>query len=524
MEKGTEQSFEELVKAGTLLSSELNFKARISILVEQSLDITRATGACLYLRSIPDDASSDFRLSYRRGRISAPLRLLANAEWVEFIAESEEAVVILSRKPSPFVGILLEKKMESGIAFPLNTNRGLIGILVLNDRQPNFFTRDKFNFLESFSKMAAGMLQNARLHEELKEYLAKIEAMERYQENIFSSMTNLLVTTDKQGRIKYFNEAAKDSLDLSDGQLGMDFRDVWKKTVDKKIIQAFDEVGAGGNELLGIEGIYKREKGEIDFSVNATPLMVAGGRKDGMTLVFTDQTKEKELQGEVVHVVEERRVIKDMFSRYLSNDIMQTLMDSPEMIKPGGEKKDATVLFADIRGYTTFSEGRDPSQIIKILNEYFSEAVDIVIKSGGYIDKFIGDAIMAAWGVPLTTDEDETFNAVYAALKIQKLIGSSDRTFFKGSASGLRVGIGMHTGPLVAGNLGSAQRMDYTVIGDTVNVAARLEGVAGPGEVIITQNTRDHLGDRFVLESRDPVTVKGKSQPIPIFAVIDLAG
>ena len=191
----------------------------------------------------------------------------------------------------------------------------------------------------------------------------------------------------------------------------------------------------------------------------------------------------------------------------------------PVYIKPGGDKKLATIFFADIRGYTSFSEGRDPEYIIQILNEYFNEAVEVVLKHKGYIDKFIGDCIMAAWGVPLQSEEEDALSAVSCALEIQDRVNATDRSFFKGDAAGLKVGIGVHTGPLVAGNLGGQQRMNYTVIGDTVNIAARLEGIAGPGEVIVTRKTRDYLGDRFDLQRKRSVQVKGKTEAIPIFKV-----
>jgi adenylate cyclase len=212
-----------------------------------------------------------------------------------------------------------------------------------------------------------------------------------------------------------------------------------------------------------------------------------------------------------------------MFSRYLSTEIVQRLVAAPDLVKLGGDKKLATVFFADIRGYTAFSEGKDPEFLIKILNEYFSEAVEVVVKHRGYIDKFIGDCIMAAWGVPLQTEEQDALSAVMCAMEIQQLASSTKRRFFKGEASGLKIGIGIHTGPLVAGNLGSARRMNYTVIGDTVNVASRMEGVAGPGEIIVTQETRNFLGDHFVLEKKKPVTVKGKSKPISIYSVLKRA-
>ena len=130
---------------------------------------------------------------------------------------------------------------------------------------------------------------------------------------------------------------------------------------------------------------------------------------------------------------------------------------------------------------------------------------------------------MAAWGVPLQTEREDAIAAVSCALEIQKRVSSPERKFFTGQASRLKVGIGVHTGPLVAGNLGGVKRMNYTVIGDTVNVAARLEGVAGAGEIIITQSTRDYLGEIFKLKKKRAVKVKGKTDAIRIYSVTDKA-
>jgi class 3 adenylate cyclase len=131
---------------------------------------------------------------------------------------------------------------------------------------------------------------------------------------------------------------------------------------------------------------------------------------------------------------------------------------------------------------------------------------------------------MAAWGVPLKTEEDDAQLAVACALEIQQMVKSSKRSFFKGKASDLKIGIGIHTGPLVAGNLGSARRVDYTIIGDTVNIASRLEGIAGPEEIIITEDTRSLLTRNFKVEERPPVIVKGKEKPIKIFRVLRKTG
>ena len=185
----------------------------------------------------------------------------------------------------------------------------------------------------------------------------------------------------------------------------------------------------------------------MDFSLNVSPLSGKRGGDEGLTLLFTDQTSERELKSRVEIAVEERRMIKDMFARYMSQEVVQNLIETPELVKPGGAKRQATVFFADIRGYTSFSEGKGPQYIIKILNEYFSAAVEIVIKHRGYIDKFIGDCIMAAWGVPLQSEEEDAFHAVSCALEIQQLVASKKRKFFSGDAElsngGILHGIGM---------------------------------------------------------------------------------
>jgi len=517
---GGSLTLEELVRAGSLLSRDMEFTAMASVLVEQSLDITRSDLACLYIRASLENKNSPLRLIYRRGRYEAAERLAASSELVAFVEESGEAVLLTERQISPFAELLLESRMESGIALPLATPKQNLGLLILNSRKKNHYARERFLFLDSFCKLAGGMLHNARLFEDLREYLARIQALERYQESIFSSMTNLLVTTDQEGRIRYFNSAAARGLGLVEAHLGSPADALFGKSLSRKIVGEIHSATREKREVLGLKGIYRSPAGDMDFNLNISPLLTKRGRIEGATLLFTDQTRERELAGRMKQVVEERRLIKDMFSRYLSNEIVRTLVDSPELVKPGGDKKEATIFFADIRGYTSFSEGRDPAYIIEVLNEYFSEAVEVVIRHRGYIDKFIGDAIMAAWGVPLQTVTEDAVQAVSCALEIQDLVRSRRRSFFKGEASKLKIGIGMHTGPIVAGNLGSSRRMNYTVIGDTVNVAARLEGVAGPDEVIITRSTRDYLGERFRLEERKPVRVKGKSKPLHIFRVL----
>lgn len=514
---------DNIVKASTLLTTDMNFKHLVSVVVEQSLDITRSSMCAFFIYNNENDKNEPLTLIYKRGYWESKKEFSRSQPLIEFIEESRESVIVLKRsKSNPFPDIFLNNEMKSGIALPIYTQTAHIGILILNSKNKNYYNRSRFQFLDSFSKMSSGLLHNALLYSQMKESYKKIQHMERYQEGIFSSMTNLLITIDSIGNFQYANTQARNRFNLGDNYIGIHYKDFFKKSLSKTIINSINKTNTRGDELLGLEGIYKGElDNDMDFKLNISPLVGVRGKKLGSILIFTDESKEQELKKQMTVITEERRQIKDMFGRYLSKDLVNSLINKPDLVKPGGDQKQATVLFADIRGYTSFSEGKDPAYIIEILNEYFNEAVEKVISSKGYIDKFIGDCIMAAWGVPMMSEDEDAINAVTCALEIQKLIDSKERHFFKGRAENLKVGIGMHTGYLVAGNLGSSRRMDYTIIGDTVNVAARLEGVAEAGEVIITQSTKERLRGKFILEERTPVLVKGKTKPIAIYNVID---
>ena len=208
--------------------------------------------------------------------------------------------------------------MKSGMALPLSTPDSMSGILILNSLKPLHYNNRWFHFLDSYTKLGGGILQNSRMVQQIKDYLKEIEELELYQKNIFTSMTNMLVTTDIKGAIEYFNSQAAEKLDLSEDDIGRKFDQVFKDSIDKKIIDTVRSSMTDPGKQLEVEGIFKGKK-EIDFLLTVSPLKGAYGKRLGLTLLFTDQTMEKELEKTVNHVVEERRVIKDMFSRYLSD-------------------------------------------------------------------------------------------------------------------------------------------------------------------------------------------------------------
>jgi adenylate cyclase len=214
----------------------------------------------------------------------------------------------------------------------------------------------------------------------------------------------------------------------------------------------------------------------------------------------------------------EKRKMKRLFGQYVSKDVYEQLVANPELARLGGQRRQMTVLFSDIRGFTTVSEKGQPEEIVAMLNEYFTRMVDIVFAHKGTLDKFVGDMVMALFGAPLD-DPDHAEHAVDAALEMIRELNRLNAKWTAEGRPALDIGIGISTGPMIAGNIGSEAIMSYTVIGDAVNLGARLESLNKEygTRIIISEATRDVLPDRYLLRPLGDVVVKGKTKHVAIF-------
>jgi adenylate cyclase len=221
---------------------------------------------------------------------------------------------------------------------------------------------------------------------------------------------------------------------------------------------------------------------------------------------------------------EEKKKLRKYFSLYVAKEVVDELLAHPEKLKLGGETKNLTILFSDIRGFTSVSEKMDAQSLVGLLNKYLTALAQIVLENRGVVDKFIGDAIMAFWGAPLPL-ENHAKLAVRAALLMSHRLRECNEEWKKLNYPEIKIGIGLNTGDVVVGNIGSSDRFDYTVIGDNVNLASRLEGLTkfyGAG-IIISEMTAAEVKDEFVLRQIDCVAVKGKMQGVKIYEVLGFA-
>ncbi|HET9991430.1 MAG TPA: adenylate/guanylate cyclase domain-containing protein [Kofleriaceae bacterium] len=221
----------------------------------------------------------------------------------------------------------------------------------------------------------------------------------------------------------------------------------------------------------------------------------------------------------------EKAHLRAMFSRYVSRSVVDRILADPARAKLGGERKELTVLFSDIRGFSKFSETMKPEDLASFLNEYLTPMTELVLESGGTLDKYIGDAVMAVWSAPVDVP-DHAARACRVALRMQEALAMLNTKWKRENKPAIAIGIGLNTGVMAVGNMGTAQRFDYTVLGDQVNLGARLESLTKEYgvDILVGEATVKAAGDQFVFREIDLVRVKGRTSAAPVFELVGRSG
>ena len=384
----------------------------------------------------------------------------------------------------------------------INKDGKCIGVTQVLNRRGGPFTDEDETRLKAFTAQVSIALENAKLFED-------VQNMQSYNESMLESMSNGVITMDEERKIVTCNKA---------GLL------IMKKNPDEVIGVLADEFLVDENLWL-MERVHKVDQtqepeiivdGELNFgdeklSVNANvlPLINTEGKKLGAMIMVEDISSEKRM--------------KSTMSRYMDPALAEQMMeggDSDDFL--GGKSTEATILFSDIRSFTTLTESLGAQGTVKMLNEYFTIMVDIITREGGMLDKFIGDAIMAAFGIPVTHDDDPD-RAVRATIAMITELWDYNKVREGRGELPIDHGIGLNTGMIVSGNIGSPKRMDYTMIGDGVNLAARLESACKQysARILISEFTRAKLKGTYRMRDIDLVVVKGKTEPVGVVEVLD---
>ena len=393
---------------------------------------------------------------------------------------------------------------------PLHYEEKLIGFLMLGPRRSgDLYTSDDLDFLAAVAAQSTLALENARLFTNVRHTLEQTMEMKNLMSDIFASISSGVITTDLDRKVTLFNRAAEQILGLEAWQvmgrrlsrvvpgLGIDLDDVTASTLQD------------GAVILGTELMRQLpQRGDVVLRLSCAPLLDAHRGTKGATLVFEDLTERRNLEAE-------RERIRQTFGRVVAPRVRDRLLADPGNLRLDGTKQLVTTMFADVHGFTSFSEQHPPEVVFKVLNAYLSLATQAILEEEGTLDKFMGDAVLAIWNSP-DQQADHALRAVRAAVNIMRRALAA-HTLFPEPDQHLVFRIGISTGQAMVGNVGTNDLFNYTAIGDAVNLAQRLQMSAQPRQILLHKGTYDIVAKHVIATPLEPLTVKGRAQPAEVY-------
>ncbi|MGE3536947.1 MAG: adenylate/guanylate cyclase domain-containing protein [Candidatus Tectimicrobiota bacterium] len=352
-----------------------------------------------------------------------------------------------------------------------------------------------------------------RQQEQLEHYSHQLEAqliqvgeefqtLQEFNESILQSMSSGLLVTDKHShRILKVNRAMERLSGLeASAMLGKTVEEVFANRYGCPPIEAFaEEVERQGRITLQKHRLVAADGTEYYRSIHGQVFYNKAGKNTGVIVLVDD--------------ISEAEILRETFSRYLSAQVMDEVLSGADFRSLRNARRDVSVLFADIRNFTTFAERHQPEQVVDVLNEYFEALVQVLFEHQGTLDKFLGDGLLALFGTPLA-QPDHSARAVQAALAMQRAVIRLNSARQRRGQPTLQMGIGLNTGAAIVGNIGSERRMEYTVVGDMVNVAQRLQALASGGEILIGTSMLPSVRHLINIYDTVETQVKGRQQPV----------
>ena len=406
-------------------------------------------------------------------------------------------VILTSKHKTEVQKKLKEKNL---LIVPLRANQNLLGYMILCNKETRKGVEDfnelDLDILTSLSNQAAVAMDNANLFKEITE-------AKQFNESILGSIATGVITLNVLGEVDSVNKAGEKILKLEQEEiLNNHYMFLFEK--DQEIIDIITKAEEVSKIVTEINIPFLTVSEDTIVNISAAPRIDVNGNLEGLVIAIED--------------ISDVSKVKNTFKRYVSKQVVDNLLEDDTKLNLGGEEREVTILFTDIRGFTSMSENMKPEEVVTTLNEYFSEMIDIVFKYNGTLDKIIGDELMVVFGAPLAA-EDDTERALNTAVEMQNKIKELNNIRKKRKEKPVLVGAGINKGYVVSGNIGSRDMMDYTVIGDTVNLGSRLCSAAGPGEIIVSKEVTKNQDKHFKFEQLVSINVKGKKDKINIFKV-----
>ncbi|MFQ5943851.1 MAG: adenylate/guanylate cyclase domain-containing protein [Anaerolineales bacterium] len=504
-------NLQALAEIGQIVNSSLDLTTVLSEVIDTIIRLTGAERAFLMLHNEAGELEFKIARNWEQESLDKGDYEVSRT-LIDRVLEEGEAVLTTNALEDPRFGAqesVVAYNLRSVLAVPLKVKGKLTGVIYADNKvRAGLFTESDRALLSGFANQAAVALENARLFGTVQATLAEVTELKILMEDVFASIASGVITSDIEDMITLCNKAAQSILSMpAEGLIGSSLIDLLPK-LSEELPDQISAVKKTEDEVTEIEISPTLDgRGPVALSLKMTPLMSADEQSQGVAIVVDDLTEKRRLEAQ-----------RQLFERMVSPAVIKQI--DPNKVQLGGSIATITTLFADVRGFTSFSEEMDPQSLVSLLNLYLAAAVEAMLTEEGTIDKFQGDAIMAWFNHPFP-QKDHTLRAARAALGFRDAVGEVRRNLEP--KLHLSFGVGIHVGEGLLGLVGTPQRLDYTAIGDSVNTAKRIQENAEPDQILVSLDAKNLLGKKVELKEAEAIVAKGKKEPVEVFELIGLA-
>jgi PAS domain S-box-containing protein len=479
------------------VNSSLELDEVLQLVMDTIIRLTGAERGFLMLRDTQGEMITRVARNWGQESIN-PNEFAISRTIIQRVIDSGEPVLTTNAQEDPRFGghnSIVVHNLRSILCVPLMVKAELIGVIYADNRiRSGIFREAERDLLAVFANQAAIAIENARLFASVRHTLAEVTELKNLMDNIFASIASGVLTADVHHQITLCNRAAESILGHSISELvGQRLDEALPLELQAHLASVRDTDKA----VMGLEITHNHPQlGAQDWRLNLSPLKDADQTTQGVAIVLDDMTEHNKLEAQ-------RRLLERMVSPAVLAQI------NPDSLQIGGQQSEITVLFADIRGFTSFSEKRSPAELVAVLNRYLAAGAEAVL----------GDAVMAWFNAPLP-QADHTLRAVRAALGLKSAV--EDLHAELPPEAHLSFGVGIHYGEAVLGWIGTEKRLEYTAIGDSVNTAKRIQENAARNQILITKEAYERVKGQVEANACAPLKVKGKSEAVEVYEVVGL--
>lgn len=496
-----------LQAVGAAINSSLELQDVLQEVMDAIIALTGAERGFLMLL---DEQTSELEIQIARNINRETIRERSfdvSRSIMQQVRETGEPIVTINAQSDPrFSGSesVISYNLRSILCVPLKVRNTITGVIYADNRiAAGIFRDEDRDLLSNFANQAAVAIENARLFAQIRLQLKEITEIKNLMDDVLASIASGVITLDTDDRILLFNRAAEQILGVAAQQvLAQPYRQALTPVpgVDAMVEQV---KSYGGQYNMEVDAVVANRSGLTTLSMTFSPLRDVSQQTHGIAVVLDDVSEKKRIES---------------LRRYLPPALVDQVRGLDAAQRP--QRRRLSVMFADVRGYTTLSERMEPERLIRVLNGYWEIAARAINQYEGVIDKYMGDAIMAEFNTTLNPQEDHVWRAVRTALMMMQELAAyhtvlpEERRF--------HFGLGVHCGDAVVGNVGTYSRKDYSVLGDAVNLAKRLQEIAEPGQILISHEIYEPVCDWVEVNPLGAVQVKNRTSPVMAYELLGL--